>query len=54
MSFAAKGNFVNVTGMAGFAMWEAGGDDKNMLLDSISAYNSLTAEKAQISNIFPL
>ncbi|KAF7782236.1 CAZyme family GH18 [Agaricus bisporus var. burnettii] len=35
MSFAAKGNFVNVTGMAGFAMWEAGGDDKNMLLDSI-------------------
>ncbi|KAF9452782.1 glycoside hydrolase family 18 protein [Macrolepiota fuliginosa MF-IS2] len=37
-SFTIKGNFVNVTGLAGFAMWEAGGDYKDVLLDSISAF----------------
>jgi chitinase len=35
-SFAVKGNYINVTGLAGFAMWEAGGDYKDVLLDSIS------------------
>ena len=35
-SFAAKGTFVNEQGLLGFAMWEAGGDYKDMLLDAIS------------------
>jgi chitinase len=34
-SFAAKGNFIQEYGLAGFAMWEAGGDSNNILLDSI-------------------
>ncbi|KXN90956.1 Acidic mammalian chitinase [Leucoagaricus sp. SymC.cos] len=34
-SFAIKGNWINITGLAGFAMWEAGGDYKDVLLDSI-------------------
>ncbi|KAI0053357.1 glycoside hydrolase family 18 protein [Auriscalpium vulgare] len=34
-SFAAKGAFINSTGLRGFAMWEAGGDYKDILLDSI-------------------
>jgi len=36
-SFAAKGNFINITGLAGFAIWEAGGDYKDVLLDSITS-----------------
>ncbi|KAI0313932.1 chitinase [Amylostereum chailletii] len=34
-SFAAKGAFINSTGLRGFAMWETGGDYKDMLVDSI-------------------
>lgn len=34
-SFAAKGRFIKSTGLRGFAMWEAGGDYKNILLNSI-------------------
>ncbi|KAF8663385.1 hypothetical protein AX16_000960 [Volvariella volvacea WC 439] len=34
-SFAAKGHFIKSTGLRGFAMWEAGGDYKNTLLNSI-------------------
>ncbi|KAF8444899.1 glycoside hydrolase family 18 protein [Boletus edulis BED1] len=34
-SFAAKGSYIKETGLRGFAMWEAGGDYKNILLNSI-------------------
>ncbi|CAE6420051.1 unnamed protein product [Rhizoctonia solani] len=34
-SFAAKGQFINATGLRGFAMWEAGGDYDDILLDAI-------------------
>jgi len=34
-SFAAKGKFINDQGLGGFAMWQAGGDYKDILLDSI-------------------
>jgi len=34
-SFAAKGQFIQSTGLRGFAMWEAGGDYDDILLDSI-------------------
>lgn len=34
-SYAAKGKYVKNAGLRGFAMWEAGGDYNNMLLDSI-------------------
>ncbi|KAH8115964.1 glycoside hydrolase [Phellopilus nigrolimitatus] len=34
-SFAAKGKFIADTGLAGFAMWEAGGDSGDILLDAI-------------------
>jgi chitinase len=34
-SFAAKGAFIKHTGMRGFAIWEAGGDYDDMLLNSI-------------------
>ena len=37
-SFAAKGDFIHKSGLAGFAMWEAGGDYRDTLLDSISAF----------------
>ena len=33
---AAKGNFINSAGLRGFAMWEAGGDFNDILLDAIS------------------
>jgi len=32
---AAKGNFINDAYLAGFAMWEAGGDSDDILLDAI-------------------
>jgi hypothetical protein len=32
----AKGNYINNADLAGFAMWEAGGDTNNILLDAIS------------------
>ena len=34
---AAKGNFISDTGLAGFAMFETGGDSNDILLDSIRA-----------------
>ncbi|KAJ4492216.1 glycoside hydrolase superfamily [Lentinula edodes] len=34
-SFTAKGNFIAEYGLAGFAMWEAGGDFNDILLDAI-------------------
>ncbi|EAU91084.2 endochitinase [Coprinopsis cinerea okayama7 len=34
-SYAAKGDFIYSTGLGGFAMWEAGGDRNDTLLDSI-------------------
>ncbi|KAF4809936.1 Chitinase A1 [Colletotrichum siamense] len=34
-SLTAKGKYLTGAGMAGFAMWEAGGDYKNILIDSI-------------------
>ncbi|KAH8107690.1 chitinase [Cristinia sonorae] len=34
-SFAAKGNFIKTNNLRGFAMWEAGGDSEDILLDSI-------------------
>ena len=34
-SFAAKGQFINDAGLLGFAMWEAGGDSNDILLDAI-------------------
>ncbi|CAE6390033.1 unnamed protein product [Rhizoctonia solani] len=34
-SFTAKGQFINTTGLRGFAMWEAGGDYDDILLDAI-------------------
>ena len=32
---AAKGAYIKSTGLRGFAMWEAGGDYHDILLDSI-------------------
>jgi chitinase len=34
-SFAAKGHLIKSSKLAGFALWEAGGDYKDALLDSI-------------------
>jgi chitinase len=34
-SFAAKGKFIQSMGLAGFSMWEAGGDSGDILLDAI-------------------
>ena len=34
-AFSAKGKFIQSQGLRGFAMWEAGGDYKDILLDSI-------------------
>ncbi|KAG8682501.1 hypothetical protein FRC11_014788, partial [Ceratobasidium sp. 423] len=34
-SFAAKGQFINATGLRGFAMWEVGGDYDDILLNAI-------------------
>ncbi|KAF7357852.1 Glycoside hydrolase family 18 protein [Mycena venus] len=34
-SFTAKGAFVRANGLAGFSMWEVGGDPKGVLLDAI-------------------
>jgi hypothetical protein len=34
-SFAAKGKFIRDTKLRGFAMWEAGGDYNDILLDAI-------------------
>ncbi|KAH8997040.1 chitinase [Lactarius hatsudake] len=34
-SFAAKGEYIRDAGLAGFAMWQAGGDSDDILLDAI-------------------
>ncbi|KAI4517048.1 hypothetical protein K525DRAFT_167664, partial [Schizophyllum commune Loenen D] len=34
-SIALKGNFIHDQGLAGLAMWEAGGDKDDQLLDAI-------------------
>ncbi len=34
---AAKGQYIKDAGLAGFAMWEAGGDSKDILLDAIKS-----------------
>lgn len=34
-TFLLKGQFIKTTGLRGFAMWEAGGDSDDILLDSI-------------------
>ncbi len=31
----AKGHFIHEMGLAGFSMWETGGDSKDILVDSI-------------------
>ncbi|KAI0252956.1 chitinase [Lactifluus subvellereus] len=36
-SFAAKGKYIHNAGLAGFAMWEAGRDSNDILLDAISS-----------------
>ena len=37
LSIAAKGNYIKDEGLAGFAMWEAGGDSNDILLDAINS-----------------
>lgn len=34
-SFSAKGGFIQTNGLRGFALWEAGGDFNDTLLDAI-------------------
>jgi chitinase len=34
-SMAAKGAFIKKTGLKGFAVWEAGGDSNNILINAI-------------------
>ena len=34
---AAKGQFIKDAGLAGFAMWEAGGDSDDILLNAITS-----------------
>jgi chitinase len=34
-AFSAKGAYIASAGLRGFAMWEAGGDFEDMLLDAI-------------------
>ncbi|KAG2146300.1 glycoside hydrolase family 18 protein [Suillus clintonianus] len=36
-SFTAKGNFIKQAGIAGFALWEMGGDYNNILLNAITS-----------------
>lgn len=35
-SFEAKGTFIADTGLLGYAMWQAGGDYDNILIDAIN------------------
>jgi len=37
VSYAAKGQFIKGAGLAGFALWEAGGDANDILLDAIKS-----------------
>ena len=34
---AAKGKYIESTGLAGFSMWETGGDAQDILLDAINS-----------------
>jgi len=34
-SFSAKGAFIKATGLRGYAMWEAAGDYKDILINAI-------------------
>lgn len=34
---AAKGNFIKSAGLAGFSMWETGGDSDDILLNAINS-----------------
>ena len=34
-AFEAKGEFIKNYGLAGYSMWEAGGDYKDILIDAI-------------------
>jgi len=36
-SFTAKGMYIKNNGLRGYAMWEAGGDYNNILIDAISS-----------------
>ncbi|KAG2127519.1 glycoside hydrolase family 18 protein [Suillus clintonianus] len=36
-SFTAKGTFIKNTGLLGYAMWQAGGDYNNILIDAINS-----------------
>jgi chitinase len=36
-SFKAKGAFIKNNGLLGYAMWEAGGDYNNILIDAINS-----------------
>jgi hypothetical protein len=40
---AAKGNFIHDMNLAGFAMWELGGDSNNILVNSIRSAMNKTA-----------
>ncbi|KAF8762019.1 Glycoside hydrolase family 18 protein [Rhizoctonia solani] len=56
-SFAAKGKFINATGLRGFAMWEAGGDFDDILLDSIRSaagfQKPVTVTRALVAAVRP-
>jgi chitinase len=34
---AAKGNYIKSAGLAGFSMWETGGDSSDILLNAINS-----------------
>jgi chitinase len=36
-SFTAKGTYIQNIGLLGYAMWEAGGDYNNILIDAINS-----------------
>jgi len=36
-SIAAKGKYIDNAGLAGFAMWQAGGDSDDILLDAMNS-----------------
>ncbi|EKM57071.1 glycoside hydrolase family 18 protein [Phanerochaete carnosa HHB-10118-sp] len=46
-SFAAKGRFIQQTGLLGFAMWEAVGDYEDVLLDAISGGMGIGEDSCQ-------
>jgi chitinase len=43
-AFSAKGQFIKTEGLRGFAMWEAGGDFNDILLDAIREGSGLVDE----------